>query len=273
MHRSNSDAIAQAVIFDHNVGNTSKPDQQYWKGFIKDSQLGTFKDQAYANEDGLAIRINPVTGKKELFVAGTRTGKEWLQNVVEGAGHAMPGVLGVSHATRYSELQRQDYADWIDQIVELEDIEVVYGHSRGAATMSEMHSEVQYIGVDGASFIGHHKDYINLQNTGVGGLGFDKLIGAGHKGNVDMPKTVIHDVTNVKGTLKRKKAIGNKRSSIRAKQRTAAVKKKSFVTKFKTKLKARRNSHHNKRRGLATVSKTNKARSNKKRNSKKRKRR
>lgn len=208
--------------FEAHASNTAAPDADYWRSYMKKSDMSSFLNQAYANDDGLAIRLNPVTGKKELFIAGTRTKMEWGQNVLEGGSHAAHAIdkvyalLGKSEdapsgpvteafklAGGFSEHQRENFAAYIDEIIELEQIEVVYGHSRGAATMSDLKSSgVHYVGIDGASFIGKEKDYVNLQNTALGGFGFDKLIGAGHKGNIGIGGQ-FHNVTLEKGAKKR----------------------------------------------------------------------
>lgn len=206
-------------------------DPNYWVDFIDRSDLQGFKDQAYVNPDGIAIRINPVTGYKELFIAGSRTRGDWYQNIAEtGASlfHKISKFLEIKglydkgvKAFQYdaealdptgaiimestqnvfdtSSTARDNYSDYIDSIIRKNDIEVVYGHSRGSAIMSGLHSDVIKIGIDGATFIGHEdQDFVNLVQPTNEGFAFDKLISTGYKHNVKLPGRAFHDVTHKK---------------------------------------------------------------------------
>lgn len=199
-------------------------DGQYWSEYLDQAKLSEFSQAAYEDSKGYSIRYNPVTGYKELFIAGSRpinTGRgilDWVQNATEGIAHTGEIVgealqqipderfqefgEGLDRGIEFldvSERYRDKFSDLLDKIVEEEGIQVVYGHSRGAAIMSGMKSNVKKIGLDGASFIGHEDDYINLiqapgSNYGLGA--FDNLIAVGHgKNNIRLPGRMFHDVT------------------------------------------------------------------------------
>ncbi len=82
-------------------------DPEYWKSFMKDSNMNEFKKVAYKSKEGYAIRVNPLTGKKEMMVAGTRSVRDWLQNVLEVSGT----VSG-----RVSDMKRDEYAQKLSKI-------------------------------------------------------------------------------------------------------------------------------------------------------------
>ncbi|MCP3672626.1 MAG: hypothetical protein GY814_19820, partial [Gammaproteobacteria bacterium] len=95
----------------------------------------------------------------------------------------------------YSEAKRDEGSKRYELIAKEEGVEVVYGHSRGAAVMSGMDGPWESVGLDGASYIGHEKSYTNvIQRYGP----FDRIIGAGHKGNIGVENVGFHNVTRKK---------------------------------------------------------------------------
>lgn len=212
--------------FDLNYGLREHSDPKYWSQYFSDAKLNDFKSAAYGDPTGLSTRFNPVNGKHELFIAGTRTGREWVQNLIEGAAHTASGFLTVAEKvvsaaglipelkdismeteqaimladegiefTNYSEHARDAFSEKIDALIEEEGIDVVYGHSRGAAILSGLHSDVVKIGIDGASYIGHHGDYLNIVESPDWKHGFfDNIISAGHKENLKLKGRKFHNV-------------------------------------------------------------------------------
>lgn len=194
-------------------------DPEYWENYFEQSRLNAFKNEAYERKEGYSVRTNPFTGNKELFIAGTRSGGEWLQNIIEGAEHAgLPSAAGW-----LSERSKRHYADRLEEIIEREGVTVVYGHSRGAAIMSLINSPgVTKVGIDGASFIGHKESYLNIiQSRSVSGLG-DNLIAMGHDNNIRLKQRAFHDVTRAKKHKKLKVSSGTEK---RQKARAEASKK------------------------------------------------
>lgn len=219
----------------YQIGAGSEPG--FWIDFIDRSNLSMFKSQAYSNPDGLAVRVNPQTGLKELFVSGTRSPIEWIQNVQETGQHVFESVTPLLDAkggadkarTVYtgetiaaksealnpegfilmemmdteastSEFIRDQYAAYIDELITELNIDVVYGHSRGAATISGLKSDVYKIGLDGAMFIAHpDSDILNISNESSFMFGFDEALVGGYKNNITLKKRAFHDVTLPKG--------------------------------------------------------------------------
>ena len=207
-------------------------DPEYWANYFEQSQLNAFKNEAYERKEGYSVRTNPFTGNKELFIAGTRSGREWLQNIVEGAEHAgLPSAAGW-----LSERSKRHYADRLEEIIEREGITVVYGHSRGAAIMSLISSPgITKVGIDGASFIGDKESYLNIiQSRSVAGLG-DNLIAVGHHNNIRLKQRAFHDVTRAK-TYKKVSKVSNveKRQKARVKASKESRAKKVSKTRDKT---------------------------------------
>lgn len=192
------------------LGVATAEHREYWTNFFERSSMETFLADAYKNPLGYAIRTNPVTGKKEMMVAGTRSrggdmsSRDWIQNVVE-AGHKVAGHFGelgekLDVVGNYSVMKRDQGSDRLSVIAEQMDVDVVYGHSRGAAVMSGMHGSFDSVGIDGAAFIGHDKPYTNVV---MKYNAFDRLIAFGHKGNLGVTDRGFHNVTTRKKRRKK----------------------------------------------------------------------
>lgn len=218
-------------------GKVSEEARDYWDGFLEKSKMSEFLTAAYDNPNGYAIRVNPLTGKKEMMIAGTRNRgdfsiRDWTQNIAEGIHHTPYGkelteaFMGEGAWDKfdfigsYSESKRDEGSARYEAIAREENVDVVYGHSRGAAVMSGMNGPWESVGLDGASYIGHHKSYTNIvQKKGI----FDRMIGAGHKGNIGVRDVGFHNVT-----VKKKK--GDKRKShgsLQGKRQKMSSKKKA----------------------------------------------
>nr|P0DOK3.1 RecName: Full=Viral protein 1; Short=VP1 [Chaetoceros setoense DNA virus] len=182
-------------------------DSQLMAQEFGDKSFGAFADEAYASERGYAIRTNPHTGNKEMFVAGTRNGWDWASNALEvtGASHILnnpvhsgvrAGEVGYMYATgnpvppeylglaekvadtietpngRIATPWRAKAQEFYSQVVVDEEVDVVYGHSRGGAIVADMQlpAAVTKIGLDSAMILADNKGMINFYQ---GGRGFD----------------------------------------------------------------------------------------------------
>lgn len=136
-------------------------------------------DDAYASPEGYSIKVNPITGKKEMFVRGTARKGEWIQNALEAIPRKAYGFIPVGGASGVSMKIRREYAKKLDAVAEKEGVSVVYGHSRGAAVVSDMKHPSEKVGVDGAMLLARRgkRDFVNYRQAQV----FDKLIGIGEK--------------------------------------------------------------------------------------------
>lgn len=110
-------------------------------------------DEAYASSEGYAIRKNPITKENEMFVRGTAKAGEWAQNAVEAIPRKAYGVLPGGGIAELSFRKRKQYAKKLDDIAKKEGVKAVYGHSRGAAVISDMNAPVKKVGVDGAMLL------------------------------------------------------------------------------------------------------------------------
>lgn len=226
---------SDANTFQTQVSLKGSSDPAYWKSFMKDSNMESFMNDAYESSDGYAIRTNPLTGKKEMLIAGTHsplTRKgivEWGQNALETAAgvvdigeniikkidkgiatigsvlepEATPLFIGEYEAVdRIPEMSnivasldgRDAFSKKMEAIAEENGVEVVYGHSRGAAIASGMdQSKFTYIGLDGATFEGHPTDMLNIQGKQL----FDYGIAMGHgkSKTVKLSDVGFHNVT------------------------------------------------------------------------------
>lgn len=118
-----------------------------------------FAKEAYSAPDGYSIRINPVTNKKEMFVAGTRDLSQWALNFYDGLlhmyGYGNIQILDIWRFRKQNEL---------GQIATDNGVEVVYGHSRGGALVADMplNQCTQRVGLDAAMMLAVNKNMVNL---------------------------------------------------------------------------------------------------------------
>lgn len=177
------------------------------KTSIGHPSFNDFANEAYASERGYAIRVNPVTGQKEMFIAGTRTAQDWASNAMEirpkggkwYAKHMFKDLADSEqfddldhHATKWREEAQQHY----EEVAIEEGVEVIYGHSRGGAIVADMNlpDDVQKVGLDAAMVIADNKGMVNYYEAGEGsGKGwswaksrFDAGIGLSGKKNKHM---------------------------------------------------------------------------------------
>lgn len=167
-------------------------DPGYWDRFFRESKMADFGAEAYKNKWGYAIRTNPTTGNKEMFLSGSRTVGDWGSNIVE-AVDLIPGVQWGPAV--FSEELRHDYALRLDDVIEREGVVVVYGHSRGGAVVSDLKSNVKIIALDGATNIGSKRDIFNISTDGI-----DIYIsGLKHENTLVMKGRAFHNVIEPKG--------------------------------------------------------------------------
>ena len=242
--------------FDTNIELGKNSNASYWIDFINETDLEAFKQEAYVNHDGLAIRKNPVTGYNELFVAGSRTRSEWAQNFLEGGSKMLtdvdmllkvkggydkvklvknmkglqklealdPSGTIILHGTHNvldsSEVIRDQFAEYIDQVIKEYEIDVVYAHSRGAATVSNLHSDVKIIGLDGAMYLAHSEtNFLNLSQVEYEGFGIDEVLQAGYSNTLSLEGRAFHDVARAKNEPKRANITESEEARLRAEKR------------------------------------------------------
>jgi len=62
---------------------------------VAPASFGEFVDHAYGNQEGYAIRINPVTGEKEMMVAGSKSIGDWILNAYDTGLYGADKLLDV----------------------------------------------------------------------------------------------------------------------------------------------------------------------------------
>lgn len=143
-------------------------------GIVANTRTWGFNDlasRAYKNERGYAIRTNPRTGEREMFVAGTRKNKDWLANA---GGSLYSATVGRSKPARFVSRKvgfeklayghRIRYAKHLDMVADREGVDVVYGHSRGHALVNDMRNKrVTKVGLDGADLLSLKKGQYNIR--------------------------------------------------------------------------------------------------------------
>lgn len=123
---------------------------------INDESFSLFHLEAYAKPDGYHIRTNPKTDKKEMFVAGTRSRGDWAQN-------AWDEITG-SNFNPWREAQQ----DMLSKAAILNDVQVIFGHSRGGALVADMKTKegVKKVGLNAAMRLARNKNMLNINEGG-----------------------------------------------------------------------------------------------------------
>jgi len=152
-----------------------------------DKSFGDFANKAYKAKHGYAIRRNPKTGEKEMFVRGTtfkRGGIEWLQNLAEAPGFANVG-LGEQLVGDVSRHFRGKYSKFLSSIAKKERVTAIYGHSRGGAIVNDMEVPgARKIGLDAATILNRVPRITNYRQR----QGFDAFIGANARSTIKQSK-------------------------------------------------------------------------------------
>lgn len=144
-----------------------KRDNEFIRKNIQTGSFREFADAAYNSPRGYAIRTNPVTGEREMMVAGTRNVKDWFSNILESGGShvKLPHWLA-----KY----RGNYTKFLADEARKNGVTVIYGHSRGATIANLVPVDATKIGVDGATVLSRKKPAYNISQN----QWFDRAIGA-----------------------------------------------------------------------------------------------
>lgn len=187
-------------------------DDSYVAGRFIEPDFDRKMKAAYASPKGYVVTRNKQTGETEMFVAGTRTTDQWvgnaydalsmsLENSVKSEFDKLTREVGILQSwsdklyTPYNKslLYRKTRGakeDEIARVARENNVDIVYGHSRGAALVadSDMDPSIKKVGVDGAMLISNNKDMLNYYEGGSPGFtnNFDAIIGHGGTQNVTM---------------------------------------------------------------------------------------
>jgi hypothetical protein len=156
-----------------------------------DPSFNDFASEAYASPRGYAIRRNPMTGETEMFVAGTRNIGDHISNVWDLANRialapaqeawnekGLPPSLMPKHTLWKSNALRH-----YNKVARDNNVDVIYGHSRGGALVADMSVDegVAKVGLSAATLIAHNKDIWNTTSPDL----FSRGIGlSGHNNTV-----------------------------------------------------------------------------------------
>lgn len=144
---------------------------------------------------GYSVRYNWHTGQKEMFVAGSQGWKDWTLNIVDGIlygaekvggkfidakWHEYTGLPG-NYRPKLTSLDRYrvERSKKLKAIADYEDVDVIYGHSRGGAVVADLDVDARKVGVDAAMIIAENTDIENYHRPSV----FDNVLGLSGKEN------------------------------------------------------------------------------------------
>jgi hypothetical protein len=165
----------------------------------------------------LAGTVHPLLMLPTDWLSNIAEGGERLVNNVVTGGIATAGTFAVgpevgatyNQAAMYSEVgsdiskaARQTFADFLVEEAEKYNVKVIYGHSRGAAILSDMKLDVVKVGLDGFTEVTDDINFINITNSGM--FNFDRLISK-RKGRLELDKRKFHDVTEKSRFVKKQK--------------------------------------------------------------------
>lgn len=172
---------------DQSIVSRAKRGEHYnWESVLGHPSFDEFAKESYDDANGYAIRINPTTGDKEMFIAGTKNAKQWALNAWD-----MPwyNLANVTHIKAFERMDPWRYkkTKYFEKIAREENVDVIYGHSRGGAILADMDvgDHVTKVGLDAAMIIAAEKNTTNLHEyEGVTGI-FDEFLSITGKENVD----------------------------------------------------------------------------------------
>lgn len=186
----NNPIIQDFVNFTRLSGACKKPDDLITLlKTISDPKFKDFAHQSYRSKHGYSLRINPSTKKKEMFVAGTRSTGQWILNMWDLFLYSK-GILDPTALTSKLDPIRKAKEKQLSKVASENNVDIIYGHSRGGALVADMPGLspcIQRVGLDSAMLLARNKHMVNLNEGGTGILGaFDAMIGTTGKHNVSI---------------------------------------------------------------------------------------
>lgn len=199
---------------------------------VRDPSFGAFAKRGQDSKHGYAIRTNPQSGKKEMYIAGSRNvgdyasdlidlglyqGEKWLGDVMDASvlelysdiatevtGTPLPGIaafhiFGRPSITHYDFWRKKAERNY-SKIAKEEGVDTIYGYSRGGAILADMDFAGEKVGLDSAMVIAENEDMLNLrEDIGVSGWTgiYDMALGIGGQDNVSVDyHGNVHQVFN-----------------------------------------------------------------------------
>lgn len=199
------------------------------KKILSNREFDEMASEAYDSDLGYSIRYNEETGKREMFVAGTRDIAQWGLNAFDAgvaAGDHMFNELGkhvlgnalweqldkssIGKRAKHAfdpgnvDLPRRQKTKILEKIARENHVDVIYGHSRGGALVADMKVPgAKKIGLDAAMILTNNKEMMNIEEGGapigggrkVKGL-FDQTLGVTGRNNIyiDADERGFHNV-------------------------------------------------------------------------------
>lgn len=142
---------------------------------------------------GLSYRINPLTGEKEMFIAGSAGLLDWVYNFTNGISYGFDKTAGPLIDKTYKKLgikkkrfkfyklnlDRTRQQKGIARMAKKHKVKTMYGHSRGGALVADTDFEGDKYGIDAAMLLAENTDVINYRRPGF----FDATLGLSGKQN------------------------------------------------------------------------------------------
>lgn len=174
------------------------------KETIKTPDFKSFANEAYHSKDGYAIRTNPNTLEKEMFIAGTKSLKDVARDVgdtmlfgadklistgINSTLHGLGAELDIPIPKKpvnvklfsFLDFGRSKKQKFYEDIAEQNGVHTIYGHSLGGAMLADMNIPyyINKVGLDSAMLIAHNTKMLNLnEGGGLNPMGvFDDVIG------------------------------------------------------------------------------------------------
>lgn len=158
---------------------------------LKTHPLDVGFSKAYKSKSGFAFGWDPVKGKKTMYIAGTRSTGDWIHNYLDRFHPRVTASYNLHYAKKLADLAKKN------------DVEYVFGHSRGGATVANMkkiYNGPTYVAFDGALSLS--KGSAGIPNIRQRTL-FDKMIGGADNYNTSAKKFVLPL------SVKRKRLVAN----------------------------------------------------------------
>lgn len=170
------------------------------RDYIGTKHFKTGFDMAYEKkgkkfrDTGLHYEINPLTGEKEMFVAGSQGITDWIFNLTNAISYGTEKTIGKYLDKHWNQLHlpfsrpkfyhlnpdRRRQQIGISRMATKHGVDVMYGHSRAGALVADTPFSGRKYGLDSAMILAENVGMKNYRRDSY----FDAVLGLSGKDNI-----------------------------------------------------------------------------------------
>jgi len=155
--------------------------------FKKSFDIAYDKKGSKFRDVGLSYRINPLTGEKEMFVAGSQGLLDWVFNATNAISYGLDKYVSKNVNKQLKKvgikkqlpklykinLDRRRQQKGIARMARKHKVDTMYGHSRGGALVADTDFSGMKYGLDAAMILAENTNMTNYRRPGP----FDAVLG------------------------------------------------------------------------------------------------